>query len=77
MFGYLFFQLYTILPNGEQYFGKSFPVLLKGYQPKAQGYIAIYQGGEFGIFTLVEVMNLYAETNEIVRKKLNEVFKLL
>ena len=77
LFGYLFFQLYTILPNGEQYFGKSFPVLLKGYQPKAQGYIAIYQGGEFGIFTLVEVMNLYAETNEIVRKKLNEVFKLL
>lgn len=59
LFGYLFFQLYTMLPDGEELSGKSLPVLLKQYQAKAQGHIVIYVDDMFGVFTLFEVLELY------------------
>lgn len=60
LFGYLFFQLYTMLPEGEQYTGKSLPVLLKRYSAKVQGHVVIYVDDMFGVFTLFEVLELYA-----------------
>lgn len=77
LFGYLFFQLYTMLPNGEQYLGRSLPVVLKGYNAKVQGYIVLYVGIEFGILTLLEMMKLYAESDEAIRTKLNPIFAQL
>ena len=62
LLGYLFFQLYTLLPDGERYCGKSLPVLLKRYQAKIQGFIVIYIGCEFGIFTFMEIVKLYSES---------------
>ena len=59
LFGYLFFQLYTMLPEGEKCCGQSLPVLLKKYATKAQGYLIIYAGDLFGVFSLFEVMELY------------------
>lgn len=73
LFGYLFFQLYTMLPEGEQYLGRSLPVVLKGYNAKVQGYIVLYVGIEFGILTLLEMMKLYAESEGEVREKLDVV----
>ena len=75
LFGYLFFQLYTMLPEGEQYFGKSLPVVLKNYIVKVQGFIVLYTGCEFGVITLLELMKLYANVQENVRKQLDKVLK--
>lgn len=73
LFGYLFFQLYTLLPEGEQYARKSLPIVLKNYMPKNLGYLVFYVGNEFGIFTLVEAMQLYASVEESVRIVLDSV----
>lgn len=64
LFGYLFFQLYTLLPDGEKHYGKSLPVLLKRYQAKIHGFLIIYIGNEFGVFTLIEVMQLYSDADK-------------
>ena len=73
LFGYLFFQIYTMLEDGEQYFGKSLPVVLKNYIVKVQGFVVLYTGGEFGILTLPELMDLYASCD----KSAQEVLKKL
>lgn len=77
LFGYLFFQLYTMLPDGEQYCGQSLPVLLKKYSAKAQGHIVIYVDDMFGVFTLFEVLELYAnasgEAKVMIGKEIKKV----
>lgn len=66
LFGYLFFQLYTLSPEGEKYLHKSLPVILKKYFPEVQPYVVLYVGYEFGVLTLFELMELYAQSsNEI------------
>lgn len=60
LFGYLFFQLYMLMPDGERFLHKSLPVVLKNYQSKAHSYLVFYVDDEFGILTLVETMRLYA-----------------
>ena len=77
LLGYLFFQLFTLLSEGEQYQGKSLPIVLKKYAIKVQGYLVLYVGMEFGILTLLEVMKLYSESAEDVKAKLNFVFAQL
>lgn len=77
LFGYLFFQLYTLTADGKKYYGKSFPVLFKKYQANVQGYIIIYVENEFGIFTLFEIMELYSNSSEHIKMILsNEIKKL-
>lgn len=73
LFGYLFFQLYTMLPEGEKYLGKSLPVILKNYTPQTLAYIILYVGAFFGIFSLLEVMQIYAESGDAVRLKIGDV----
>lgn len=75
LFGYLFFQLYTMLPDGEQYFGKSLPVLLKKYQVKVQGHVVIYVNDEFGIFSLFELMELYTKIPDNIKPLIAEKIK--
>jgi len=75
LFGYLFFQLYTMLPEGEELSGKSLPVVLKNYEPKNQSHLVFYVDDEFGIFTLVETMKLYASVEESVRVVLDAVME--
>jgi len=66
LFGYMFFQLFTILPEGEQYAHKSLPVLLKCYAAKSQSFVILYTGNDFSILTLFELMELYSiSTDEI------------
>lgn len=77
LFGYLFFQLYTLTADGKKYYGKVFPVLLKKYQAKVQGYIIIYVGNEFGVLSLFEAFELYSNAPEklklILSKKIKEL----
>ena len=54
--------------------GRSLPVVLKGYNAKVQGYIVLYVGIEFGVLTLLEMMELYAESTGEAREKLEIVF---
>jgi len=77
LFGYLFFQLYTMLPNGAEHSGKSLPVLLKRYESKVQGHIVIYVDDMFGVFTLFEVLELYANASGEAKNALGqEIAKL-
>ena len=77
LFGYLFFQLYTMLPEGEKYAGRSLPAILKNYQPKAQGFIVLYADGECGVITLFEMMELYSNSTDSVREKLKPMMQKL
>ena len=63
LMGYLFYQLYMMLPEGEQFAGRSLPVLIKNYHPKAFGYVVVYAGDYFGVFSILELMEVYADCN--------------
>ena len=73
LLGYLFFQLYTLLPEGERFLHKSLPVILKNYLPEVQPYVVIYVGYEFGILTLFELMELYAQSSDEVKVLLKNI----
>lgn len=73
LFGYLFFQLYTLLPDGEQYLHKSLPIILKNYMPEVLPYVVLYSGYEFGVLTLFELMELYAQSSDEVKLMFKEV----
>ena len=64
-----------MLPDGAEFSGKSFPVLLKRYQAKTQGHIVIYVDDMFGIFTLFEVLALYSEISQDIKKIVGEKIK--
>lgn len=68
LFGYLFFQLYTLSPEGAKFLHKSLPVILKSYLPEVQPYVVLYAGYEFGVLTLFELMELYAQSSDQTKK---------
>ena len=72
LFGYLFFQLYTLLPEGEAFLHKSLPIILKNYLPQVQPYVVLYVGYEFGVLTLFELMEQYAHLPTQVKKVLEK-----
>ena len=75
LFAYLFFQLYTLLPEGEKYLHKSLPIIIKNYMPEIHPYVVLYVENEFGVLTLLELMELYAQCDENVRKQFKVVLK--
>ncbi|MFR5756518.1 MAG: transposase [Lachnospiraceae bacterium] len=75
LFGYLFFQLYTLMPEGEQYSHKSLPVILKNYQPTAMPYLIFYSDDEFGIFGIAEIIELHPSCSTEAQKRLLQVLK--
>lgn len=75
LFGYLFYQLYILLPEGEKYLGKSLPVILKNYMPQVQPYVVLYAGYEFGVLTLFELMEFYAHSPKNVQKLFENILK--
>lgn len=77
LFGYLFFQLFTMMPDGDKYAGKSLPIIVKNYIVKVQGFIVLYVGYEFGVLTLLELMELYANCAGEVKKEISAVIKSL
>ena len=73
LFGYLFFQLYTLSPEGAKFLHKSLPVILKNYLPEVQPYVVLYAGYEFGVLTLFELMELYAQSSDQTKKKFESI----
>lgn len=60
LLGYLFFQVYKNTNDGSKFSGKSLPVIIKNYildKPKS---VIIYVGQNFGIFSFIEFIQLYA-----------------
>lgn len=72
LFGYLFFQLYTLLPEGEQYAHKSLPTILKNYQPQAMPYLIFYAGYEFGVFSIAELLEIYPLCDKNAQERLSK-----
>lgn len=75
LFGYLFFQIYTMFPEGEKLAGKSLPVLLKVYDAKPQSFVVLYSDCEFGVITLLDMMELYMACSETSRDKIRKIMK--
>lgn len=75
LFGYLFFQIYTLMPEGEQYSHKSLPVILKNYQPQAPPYLVFYAESEFGIFSISEILELFPSCNDKAQRRLLQALK--
>jgi len=75
LFGYLFFQLYTLMPEGEAYLHKSLPIILKNYMPEIQPYVVLYVEYEFGVLTLFELMDFYAHCPEDVQKLFKNILQ--
>ena len=75
LFGYLFFQIYTLMPEGEKYAHKSLPVILKNYQPTAMPYLVFYADDEFGIFSISEIIKLYSSCDTVAQQRLLKVLE--
>ena len=75
LFGYLFFQIYTLMPEGEQYSHKSLPVILKNYQSTAMPYLVFYADVEFGIFSISEIIKLYPSCDTAAQQRLLSVLE--
>ena len=73
LYGYLFFQLYTLSPEGAKYLHKSLPVILKSYIPEVHPYVVLYSGYEFGVLTLFELMELYAQSSDQTKKMFENI----
>ena len=54
LLGYLFYQLYINSENGQEYLGKSLPVILKNYTNKSSGYLVLYGGQHFCCMSIKE-----------------------
>lgn len=68
LLGYLFYQLYINTKAGEQYFGKSLPVILKNYQSEVFDYLVLYSGKYFCIMSLKEFIKFRDSCSEEIRK---------
>jgi len=73
LFGYLFFQLFTMLPEGEQYAHKSLPVLLKSYSAKSQSFVILYEGSHFCILELIELLDIFVICSNTTRTYIKEI----
>ena len=73
LLGYLYFQLYKTLEQGQKYQGKSLPILAKNYSSEKPKEVVVYAGQSFGIFSLLEFLQLYAECTQEVRQLLDLV----
>ena len=73
LLGYLYFQLYKTVEQGQKYQGKSLPILAKNYSSEKPKEVVVYAGQSFGIFSFLEFLQLYAECTQEVRQLLDLV----
>jgi hypothetical protein len=73
LIGYLFFQLYRLMPEGHQYIGKSLPISVKNYIPNGPKTVICYVGRHFGIFGFLEFLELYAALDIQIQIKLKPI----
>ena len=75
LLGYLFFQLYTMLPDGEQFAGKSLPVIMKNYKSNASHHLVIYSDEIFGVLTIAQMAEVYAQCDKTVRRLISAILE--
>ncbi len=75
LLGYLFYQLYINSIDGNQYLGKSLPVVVKNYKKQVLNYLVLYGGQYFCSMSMIEFFEFRDECSEEVRKYLLEFFK--
>jgi hypothetical protein len=73
LFGYLFYELFTMLPEGKEYARKSLPAISKNYVPGTTATIICYVGNEFGILSISDYAKLYSSCSESVQSILDSV----
>ena len=66
-----------MLPEGEQFAGRSLPVLIKNYQPKALGHVVVYAGDYFGVFSILELMEVYSGCSAKVKSAIASILNNL
>ena len=71
--GCLYFQIYKNLDEGKKYAGKSLPVVVKNYKETRPKSVIIHVGQYFGIFPILEFLQLYAECTLEVRRLLDPI----
>lgn len=77
LIGYMYFQLYKNMEEGNKYSGKSLPVILKNYKSDKQKSVIVYSGQYFGVFPFIEFIQLYAGCPAEVRKLLDPTLALV
>ncbi|MEG1313211.1 MAG: transposase [Bacilli bacterium] len=73
LIGYLFFQIYENLEEGQAYIGKSLPVVVKNHKEVKPKSVVIYVDQYFGIFPFLEFLQLYTECTLEVRQLLDPI----
>lgn len=73
LIGYLFFQIYKNLEEGQAYIGKSLPVVAKNYKEIKPKEVVVYVGQYFGIFPFLEFLKIYAECTLEARQLLDPI----
>jgi len=82
--GYLYFQIFKNLEEGQDYIGKSLPIVAKNYKVAKPSAVVICAGQYFGILPFLEFPRIYAECTLEVRKlldlilaKVSQLFRLI
>lgn len=73
LIGYLYFQVYKNLEEGRGCAGKSLPVLVKKDTPVKSTSIIIYAGQYYGIFSFLELVQVYTGCTPEVQQFLNPI----
>ena len=75
LLGYLFYQLYINSENGQEYLGKSLPVILKNYKIKFLKHLVLYSGEYFCCMNITEFFEFRDSCCTEVQKFLLEFFE--
>lgn len=70
LFGYLFFQIYTATPEGEDYAHRSLPTILKNHQSSDFSSLIFYADDEFAILSIIELCDLIPQCNNLANERL-------
>jgi hypothetical protein len=73
LYGYLFYQLYMMFPEGEKYYRKCLPVVLKNYIPEPLNYLVFYAGDYFAVLSIIEFAQIYASCDGIAKERFNSL----
>ena len=75
LLGYLFYQLYINSEEGQEYLGKSLPVILKNYTNKSFGHLILYGGQHFCCMSIKEFFEFRDSCRAEVQEYLLEFFE--
>lgn len=74
LLGYLFFQIYTMTLDGQNYAHKSLPIILKNYKSEVMPHIIFYADDEFAILSIIDFAQIYTSCNKSAQNRLNYIF---